>query len=748
MDVTIRPMKTLKTLLFTLYVAIIVIMGAATIIEKYHGTAYVRNGVYGSWWFTVVWALLAAVATVYFLRRRVRIVSAVCLHLSFVFILLGSLLTHLTSTQGVVHLRQGETISKYLVEADNDTGYVERNLPFSLSLNTFDIIYHEGTAAVRDYETTFTLADGNETQRGEVSMNNIFSYRGYRLYQSSYDQDQRGSILSLNRDVWGIPVTYCGYALLFVSLVWMLFDPRGTYRRLLSSPLLKKGLLSLLLLLSASLSANAATTLSKETAERFGKLYILYNDRICPMQTFAIDFTKKLCGRSSYNGLTAEQVLTGFIFYGGEWCQEPVIRLKDGAMKETLQLPDHVSVNTFFNRSMGGYIIGSYVEEYYQGQQDKFHKQVADVDDALQLVMALRHGALLKIFPYTEKGVTTWYAPTDALPATVNKEHRLYINNVFPLLYSDILAGRTDRVNETLDKMLRYQEKYGGASLPSPLQVKAERLYNAIPFATLLFMFNLAVGILSLFAAIFRLTKKKMSPRHERPLLTVLMAVSLLSLTVCLALRWIVSGKIPMANGYETMLLVAWLVMIASLVASHRFRIVLPFGFLMSGFFLLVSHIGQMSPNIGHVMPVLNSPLLSIHVSVIMMAFALLSLTFVCGLTALALSILNGHDDEQQKSLQLLSRLFLSPALTLLGIGIFIGAIWANVSWGNYWGWDPKEVWALITFMVYAVAVHTASLPHLAKPTAYHIYMVLSFLTILMTYFGVNYFLGGMHSYA
>ena len=239
-----------------------------------------------------------------------------------------------------------------------------------------------------------------------------------------------------------------------------------------------------------------------------------------------------------------------------------------------------------------------------------------------------------------------------------------------------------------------------------------------------------------------------------------LLTVSFLSLTLCIVLRWIVKGTIPMANGYETMLLTAWFVMAITLASLHRLKtmraLLLTFGFLLSGFFLLVSHINQMDPQITHMMPVLNSPLLSLHVSIIMMSYALVSLTFICGLVALVLLIINKlkrHQTSQELNLQLeslsvLSRIFLYPALTTMGLGIFIGAIWANISWGTYWSWDPKETWALITFMVYAVVVHTQSLPLFRRPLAYHVYMVLAFLTILMTYFGVNYFLGGMHSYA
>ncbi len=755
-----------KKTLFALYVLTIVSMGAATIIEKYKGTDYTSAHIYGAWWFTLLWALLAATAVVYFIRRRVRKPSAVALHLSFVVILAGALTTHLFSRQGMIHLRMGETTDKYQFLASNGKDVEERRLPFSIKLDNFDIKYHEGTMAVADYETRFTIIDNGKATVGRVSMNNIYSYGGIRLYQASYDGDQRGSILSMNEDPVGITITYTGYALLFLSLLWMLFDPKGAFRQLLRSPLLKRGVLMAVLSLGFA-NANALNTMPKETAEKFGGLYILYNDRICPLQTFAIDFTKKLYGKASYRDYTAEQVLAGFIFWSEEWSGEPLMKMKGGVLKSTLQLPDYCSVNTFFNPTMGGYILGPYVQEYYQGQQDKFHRQAADVDDRLMLVMELRQGTLLKMFPDTTGGTAKWYAPTDKLPASMDRDAQLFIQNLFALLQEYLYEGDNAKVSEVIDKIARYQQANGGSSLPTPQQTKAERIYNKVSFATILFMFNLTIGLLSLLLTIVRLTldgrhtEKKggilsallCNQRTTNAALRILMSLSVLALTLCLALRWVVSGKIPMANGYETMLFVAWLVMLLSLTVSRRFRIALPLGFIMSGFFLLVSHIGQMDPNISHVMPVLNSPLLSVHVSIIMLAFALLSLTFICGLTALLLHMLalrNGHTQfcEQTEALALLSRLFLYPALAALGFGIFIGAIWANVSWGKYWGWDPKEVWALITFMVYAAAAHVQSLPSMRRPMTYHTFMTLAFLTILMTYFGVNYFLGGMHSYA
>ncbi|MGO5245101.1 cytochrome c biogenesis protein CcsA [Prevotella sp. LCP21S3_D2] len=752
-----------KKIIFILYILVLVCMAAATIVEKSQGTDYAHAHYYGAWWFILIWAVLAALGAFYIIKRKVKCASTLALHLSFIIILAGALLTHISAKRGMIHLRIGQPTDTYMAQ-DEEQGMKEEKLPFLLCLQKFEAKMHDGSNAVADYSSKFTVIDGDEKSEGEVSMNNIYSHRSYRLYQSSYDEDGKGSVLAINADPYGIPVTYTGYALLFISLVWMLIDPKGGYRKLLKSPLLKKGALMTALILSMgniqTLHAESATgnlqnaVLPKETAEKFGELHILYNDRICPVQTFALDFCKKIYGARSYQGLTAEQVLSGWIFYGNVWTNEPFIKIKSGEMKTAMNLPDYASLNTFFNREMGGYTIGLYVQEYYNGQQDKFHQQAADIDSKIQIIMELREGISLKVLPYTftknvkatkdhpfiKAGTTTWFAPVDKLPLAVEYQHALYIKNVFSLLYGDVQKGNMDRVNIFFDKMLQYQEVSSGSSLPSKIQYQAERINNDFPFATILFMVNLTLGFIALFYTIYRMTKNRQLKALDITL-PILLCISFLALTFGLALRWIISGNVPLSNGYESMLSVAWLVLLISIFMQFRIRIVMVFGFMLSGFFLLVSHINQMDPAIGQMMPVLNSPLLSIHVSIIMMSYALLSLTFICGIMGICMQ---SHAEE----LQTLSRIFLYPALTAMGFGIFIGAIWANVSWGNYWSWDSKETWALITFMIYAVVVHTQSLPVFRKPLVYHIYITLAFMSIAMTYFGVNYFLTGMHSYA
>ena len=655
----------LKKTLFALYVLVIVCMAAATVVEKYSGTDFVRSNVYGAWWFSLLWVVLTAAGVVYFLRHRCKSWSGIALHLSFVVILAGAFVTHVSSERGTVHLRQGAYISTCVMYDRHNQPY-DAQMPFQMRLDRFDVQYHEGTDAAEDYVSQFTIIDHGKQYSGKVSMNRIFRYGAMRFYQSSYDNDMLGASVSFNSDPIGIPLTYTGYALLFISLVYMLFDPHGAYRKLLRLSHLKKGLMMMALLFALGSSSGEAHVLPKESADRFGRLMVLHNSRICPLQTLAIDFTKNLYGKASYNGYTPEQVLTGWMFYADDWMQEPMLRLKGAEMRDRLQLPEYVPVSQFFNSAMGGYTLGPYVQEYYGGNHDAFHSQVAAIDNKIQLIMELRSGSLLKLFPYTNKGKTTWFAPTDDLPNAMDREHQQFVRSICLLLGDCALASDYTQMDAVVGKMLKYQQKNGGASMPSDRRVAAERIYNRIPFATILFMLCLAMGIISFLYAIIRMCRED--------------------------------------NG--------------------------------------ANNVGTDAD------PVLNSPLLSVHVSIIMMGFAMLSFTFISGLTALLLRLVSRTAQPKMVQLQQLSLVFLYPALAALGIGIFIGAIWANVSWGEYWGWDPKEVWALITFMIYAIPLHARSVAQLRRPTAFHLFMTLAFLTLVMTYFGVNYFLGGMHSYA
>jgi len=751
-----------KALLF-IYVFLIGVMAVATIVEHCTSTPFVSEHIYGAWWFTLLWASLAAMDIIYIVRRHMRKWNTVLLHLSLLIILSGALLTHLTSFSGTIHLRQGESVNSYS-EMVSMTESKSESLPFVVRLDRFDVVNNPGTTAASDYITRFSIIDGNAVIKAQVSMNKIFVYRGVRFYQASYDSDNLGSILSVSSDRWGIPVTYTGYALLFFSLFCLLIDSKGTFRHCLrqlshlddADNKLEKGAskrsrktvlvrIILFLLILIPSSSRAQTTVPRETADRFGKLLMEYNDRICPVETYALDFVQKIYGSRSYGDYTAEQVLLGWTLFPEDWSGEPFIRIKSSEMRQQLGIGKYASVNAFFRD--GEYILGQPAYDYAQGtNKDAFHKACADIDGKLQMMMTLRQGTPFTLYPYTfPHQRTLWFSPFERFPKEMPKEDADYIGRSFASLFVAARRGDFETANSILDTIAEYQQHNGGNSLPSKGKLTAEKIYNYLPYTTILFIFNLILGLVTLVCMTLRFAKA------TRPL-HILLSLSLLLLTFVLALRWIISGTIPLGNGYETTLAVAWMAQLFVLVfasvhsarhanASNLIQLMCAFGFLISGFFLLVSNISLMDPAIGPLMPVLNSPLLSIHVSFMMMSYAFLAITFFCGLAALVHPRMAG-------TLQVVSRVFLYPAIVTLGIGIFLGAIWANVSWGSYWSWDPKETWALITFMLYAIALHTQSLPWLSRPRAYHIYMVLCFLSILMTYFGVNYLLSGMHSYA
>ena len=794
--------KTLKTLLFILYPLIAVCMAAATIIEKYKGTPYVGSHIYGSWWFSLLWAALLVCGVAWLVRRKVRQWPLLLLHGGLAVVLVGAFVTHLWHWQGTLKLRCGTSGSEVQITDGRGKGTV-RTLPFTVRLDNFDVKTHAGSDDAADYISHLTITDAGGSASYNVMMNHTVTYRHIKIMQSGYDSDRLGSILAVSSDPVGTPLTYLGYALLFVGVTAMLFHRKSTFRRLLHSPLLRDGAFAALLLLSLPGAARAAApatplppTIGQAQAKELGRLLIMDNGRVCPLQTYALAFTRKLCGSSTYRGLSAEQVLAGWMFWPDQWANEPMIKT-GRQLQSVLMLPARNPFNRFFDNAMGGYILGPYIREYYSGQNDKFHADAAAVDERLQLITSVRNAQSLALFPISHKGSVRWFSPADELPAYTARGHRLFIANALPVLQSCAVSGDEAGFHLLVSKTAALQQRDGGQSLPSRTQLQAELVYNALPFNTILFMLNLAMGFVLLFAGLAR-TGRSGSRRSTVLVLSsgtrhgccdsllsqwcrshlhrivhllpaVVMGVSFAVLTFFGALRWIISGTVPMSNGFETMLFVAWAVMLVSLLCARRLPIVLTFGFLMSGFFLLVSHISQMDPQISHVMPVLNSPLLSVHVSIIMTAFALLSITFICAVTALLAALrlhmahgrnsggsgmgnsggmYNGGSVRLMERYAVLSRIFLYPAITFLTIGIFVGAIWAERSWGTYWGWDPKETWALITLMVYAVPLHTATVGSLRRPIAYHVYMALAFLAIVMTYFGVNYFLGGMHSYA
>lgn len=732
----------MKKLSFILLAILLLLLSAVTFIEKYCGSAFVGRYIYDSWWFILLWVGLTIFASIYILRRKLyRNLPVFLLHLAFVVILAGALLTSLTARRGVMHLRIHEPANAFVTDEET---VVE--LPFSVTLDTFLITYYPGTNAPADYTSYITTvsAEGERTQ-GQVAMNRIFARRGYRLYQTSYDSDIKGSILTVNFDRWGIPITYVGYYLLFAVMLWNLLARNGYFRRALRNPLLKNSMFLFILLGLGSTLQAAPRTLSKADAAYMGQVQVLYNGRVAPLQTLAYDFTLKLTGKTTYKTYSPEQIFIGWMLFPSSWQEEPMIRIKESEFRKALGIKEEFIALKDFYTPQYEYRL----ETYLNATSDKLKKAALGADEKVQLITMLHEGELFKAFPLTINGRTLWYAPTSTLPVEVENNQWLFIRKGMSLLTESVLKNDKEQIRLFISKLIAYQRKNGGESVLSESKLQAERLYNTIPFSTLLYRINLTVGLLAFVFLCYRLLYRELRIRFVcrfAKLFTGMLCFSFLMLTLSLILRAYISGRLPMGNGYETMIVMAWCMQLIALLLHKKFPLMVPFGLLLPGFCLLVSSIGRMNPQITPLVPVLSSPLLSLHVSFIMMSYALFAFTFLSGLLALLLRWT--QKPEQINGLVALSKVFLVPALFLLGAGIFIGAIWANVSWGRYWAWDAKEVWALITFLVYAFALHADSLPVFRKPFFFHVYMIWAFTTILMTYFGVNYFLGGLHSYA
>lgn len=681
----------LKRLLIAVYICLVCLLAIATFLEQACGTDFVEKYIYHTFWFCCLWGILAALAVMALIRRQLwKHLPTLLLHGSFLVILAGAMLTFVSSRKGYVHLTVGNKVGSFV---EQESGR-RIDLPFTLLLDSFRVEHYPGTEAPADYVSHIRiLRSGQDTDSAScsrtVSMNRILSEQGFRFYQSSFDEDKRGSWLTVNYDPWGIGATYAGYVLLGISMIGLLFSHRGEFRRLMNHPLLRKGGVFCLLLLAGSMQVQGRTlpALSIRQADSLAYEQVIYHDRVVPFNTLARDFVVKLTGRPSYAGLTPEQIIGGWLLRPEVWQYEPMIYIKNRELCRLLNLEtSYASVADLFDGQRYR------LQGFWQGRQETgrkmspLEKAIVETDEKVGLILMLQKGTLIRPLPKD------------------------------------------------------------GSVKPLPLsKIRAELIYNRIPFSKCLFMFNLTVGLLAFFHLVYcglrHSSERSGLSRRINRFLVVALYVAFLFQLFGYGLRWYVGGRIPLSNGYETMLFMALCTLVLACLFRRRFPFTVPFGFLLSGFALLVAHLGQMNPQITPLMPVLVSPWLSMHVSLIMMSYALFAFIMLNGILALCIR-------RHERMLMLLSRLLLYPANFFLGAGIFMGAVWANVSWGRYWAWDPKEVWALITFLVYGMAFHSKSLSAFRRPLFFHIYMIAAFLTVLMTYFGVNYVLGGMHSYA
>lgn len=739
-------MKHLKNLILVVATAIILILITATIVESSKGTAFVRQHIYTSAWFVMLWAALVVAAAVYIVLRKNKSnisTSVLLVHASFMVILLGAFTSWNMAESGTIHLRQNETTST-MKDEEGKT----KELGFEVSLKNFNVVNYPGTDAPMDYVTTLTA----NTQEIKVSMNNIGSFNGYRFIQSGYDSDMQGTTLGVYHDPWGIGITYTGYALLFISLIATMVSKKTRMRHLYRKALSLQGakawaVTALLAVSSFATSANAQemVKIDGDIADDFGKICVLYNSRITPINTVATSFVTKLCGKPTWDGLSSNQVFAGWIFDVPYWETVKMIEIKEKKAQELLGINGKWASFDDFWDSYNNYKLDAPLKKAYKDGDTKLQKQLRDADEKFNIIRMLYGGEMLKMFPYAGKqGHMQWFAPGQPLGnLKLDEKELVFIKKSMDYLAESIITGDKARAEEIAKKIYSYQHVRGKAVVPTKFRIYTETFYNKTNAQRLPVMLYLTLSLLLAIVSTLSLNNGKQ--KKTRLVSSVLTWVMLIHTTLLLTLRWFVSDHLPMSNGYETMQFMAWATLIVTLVMQKRFLPVKQFGPLLSSFALLVAMITDGNPQITQLMPVLQSPLLSVHVMVIMFSYALFGLTALIGLQGLIAH--HRKQEEKEQQLAALSQFLLYPAVALIAIGIFIGAIWANVSWGRYWSWDSKETWALITMLIYSAPLH-ADIKWLRKAQHMHIYMLLAFLSVLMTYFGVNYFLSGMHSYA
>ena len=737
-------MKLLKYSILTLAAIIILILMAATVTESFKGTPFVSANIYSAWWFVLLWAILAFLSIIYILKRKLhRRFTVFTIHASFLVILLGALLSWLTAENGTIHLRNGETTHTMTIDGGETS-----NLNFNITLQNFKIEYYPGTDAPMDY---ISLLKADE-QTIEVEMNKIGEYKGYRFTQASYDDDMGGSTLGVLYDPWGIGITYLGYAMLFISLIISLAGKHTRmtelYRKATSNSRVMKTLVITAVLTSCLFStrvyAQEKINIDPEIRSNFSRISVLYNSRICPINTVATDFVSKLSGKPSWNGMGANEIFCGWVFDVPYWETAKMIEIKSKQVQDILGIDSKWASFTDFWDEYNDYKLEKPLKEAYKSGDKTRLKALRDADEKFNVIRMLYNGELLKMFPYKkDNGSFQWIAPGQPLGNVKLQDKELtFVRKSMDYLAESIITGDKQRALEIEKKIYSYQHVKAAGIIPSKAHIGCELAYNWLSAQRWTVIMFLSLSLLLAIAS--SATGEKYSDRIRKYSL-ILLTVMAVYTTIALALRWIVSGHVPMSNGYETMEFMAWATLLLSFLMRRQLTTVSIFGPLLASFALLVAMITDSNPQITQLMPVLQSPLLSVHVMIIMFSYALFGLMALTGIQGL---VCHRHGQAAKtEQLAAMVNLLLYPAVALLAIGIFIGAIWANVSWGKYWSWDAKETWALITLLIYAAPLHS-DLKWMKKPNHMLLYVVLAFLTVLMTYFGANYFLAGLHSYA
>jgi len=662
-----------------------------------------------------------------------------------------------------------------LVQADYGSKPVQ--LPFEIYLKDFIIERYPGSNSPSSYESKVTLIDRERNIREDyrVYMNKILKYRGYRFYQSSYDQDEKGTVFSVNQDTAGTFVTYTGYFLLSLGMFLSLINRRSRFRFLVrQSSEVKRSKLSsfvlvLILFVFTSFSSYAQTIRVPESqavnprhAASFGSLLVQDNGgRIKPVNTLSSEVLRKIARKNTYSGLSSDQVLLGMMVDPGFWQSQPMIRVGHDDINDLLGTDDkYVPFKNFFTAGRSfDYILKNQVEDAFRKKpayRTKFDSELIRVDERVNIAYLVYTWRLLRIFPHPDEENLTWYSPATVTDAVQTKDS-VFVNNILPVYFQSVeksvRSGDWSEADHYLQTLNQYQKEYGADIVPLKSEVKLEIFYNRSDiFKRLISVYGL-VGFLLIIIQFITVFNTKICFRIPVFIASAVIFAGFVLHTAGLIIRWKIAGHAPWSNGYEAMIYIAWATVLAGIVFSRGSSITLSSTAVLAALILQIAHLSWMDPQITNLVPVLRSYWLIIHVAVITGSYGFLSMAAILGFMNLLIMIFERpHKIERVdliiKELTNTIEMTMIVGLYMLTIGTFLGGVWANESWGRYWGWDPKETWALVTVLVYAFILHMRLVPGLKSRFGFNLAALLGFSSVIMTYFGVNYYLSGLHSYA
>ena len=747
------------------------ILAAATFVENSYGPAVAREHFYYAPWFILLQLLQAVNLLAMFLQgsyfKRISKGSLI-FHGAFVFIWLGAAVTHYVGVTGIMHIREGETVSSMM--HDEGAGMGKTSLPFSVTLDDFRLQRYPGSHSPMSYESDLVIKKGDEVPvQATVRMNKVIDIDGYRLFQSSFDPDEQGTILSVSYDRPGMQLTYIGYFLLFAGFVLTLFSKKsrfGRLRRELGE--MKKNMpYCVLFLLALSGVAGGQTVhaqqpcVSSQHAGKFGSLVVLNpNGRLEPVNSYTSAILRKLYGADKLNGINSDQFFLNLLSCPDEWGAYPFIKVDN---KELLQRfgrsGKYIAWEDVFD-SEGNYILTDEVNDIYAkpaSERKRMDSDLLKLDESVNIVYRIMQHQLLPLFPDENDAQGKWYSAGDELNVFQGKDS-LFVSKIMDWYIYELGNGVRSGNWEEADKIVGMMNIFQQAKSKTPAidnqRVKAELLYNQLNLFFWCRLAYLILGGILLFIACGEIIADFKWGKKVCGILIALLVIAFLAHTSGVLLRWYISGRAPWANAYESMICTSWMLVGGGLLFARRFRILPALAGLLGGIMLFVAGLNHLNPEITPLVPVLQSYWLMSHVAIIMIGYVFFALCALTGLFNLILMSLLSATNRVKLQFRIREFTLLNEMAMILGLffmtaGTFLGAIWANVSWGRYWGWDPKETWALISIVVYALVLHIRFIPLLKGKTTwcFNLLSVVAILSVIMTWFGVNYYLSGLHSY-